>query len=512
MRTRRPRAKRERGAVLLALLAVLLLLGGYFAFGALNFAAVRVARDGATNEALQQAKQALIAYAASDTTRPGELPCPDVDNDGVLTLGVDYVGSSCASLIGRLPWRTLNLPDLRDDSGERLWYALSDDFHANGTVPLNSDTAFRAGNTSLTLIGAQSVTNVVALIFAPGAPLLRQGAATAQDRSSAGELNAVNYLDIVNGEDNADGNRVFVSAAKSDIFNDHVLAVSSDDVMWLVERRAAREYAQHLRDHYDAWQNAAAPASTTFVTFRGFYPWAAPLNDPTVMQPGVNGQTNGQLPLSSASVLWNTPGGALATCSGANTAQIQCTGLFVGTLMTVTASVRNVGTAFIDPPTAANVTVSGVVTGQTMTWTLNSAAQTLDFTWSATLVSLATVTVRAPTASAWTAGTWLGQNDWHQNAFYVVSPGYAISGSGSCGGAGPQCVTVSNTAPPNDDKQAVVLMTGRSLSLAGQGVRPLAAPVAATQFLEGANAASGLVLEHNLKTTAFNDLPIVVRP
>lgn len=509
---RRGGARKQRGSMVVVLLAVLVLFGTYVIFHSLNIAAVRVERDRVTNEALAKAKEALVAYAASDANRPGELPCPDIDDDGAATPGVDYIGSACASLIGRLPWKTLDLPDLRDDSGERLWYAVSDDFHASGSVALNSDTAFRTGNTSLTLTGKQAGTGLVALVFAPGAPVVRDGAATLQNRSAAGALNAANYLDVANGEDNADANRTFVAADKSQSFNDRILPVHSDDIMWLVQRRAAREYAQHLRDHYDAWKNAVPPAGTTFTNFKGFYPWAAPLNDPTTNQPGVNDTTNGQLPLSSASVLWNAPGGALAVCSGANTTQIQCTGLFIGALMVITGSVRNVGTAFVDPPTAANVTVSGIAIGQQTTWTLNAATQTLDFTWRATILSIATIRVRAPSASAWTtSSTWLDQNHWYENAFYAVSRGYAVSGSNSCGGVAPPCVTVANAA----DKQALVLMAGRALPLASpaQGTRPLTSPVAATQFFEGLNATPGaLVYEQNLRSTAFNDLPVVVRP
>jgi hypothetical protein len=509
---RRGGARKQRGSMVVVLLAVLVLFGTYAILHSLNIAAVRVERDRATQEALAKAKEALVAYAASDANRPGELPCPDINDDGAATPGVDYIGSACASLIGRLPWKTLDLPDLRDDSGERLWYAVSDDFHASGSVALNSDTAFRTGNTSLTLTGQQAGTNLVALVFAPGAPVVRGAAGMLQNRSAAGALDATNYLDIANGEDNADANRVFVAADKSQSFNDRILPIHSDDIMGLVQRRAAREYAQHLRDHYDAWQNAAPPAGTTFTNFKGFYPWAAPLNDPTAMQPGVNNTTNGQLPLSASSVVWNNPGAALAVCGPGGTTQIQCTGLFIGALVVITGSVRNIGTAFVDPPTAANVSVSGVTIGQQTTWTLNAATQTLDFTWRATLLSLATVTVRAPSASAWTASsTWLDQNQWYENAFYAVSPGYAISGSNSCGGAGPQCVSVANAA----DKQAVVLMAGRALPSASpaQGTRPLASPVAATQLFEGLNATpSALVFEQQLRSAAFNDLPVVVRP
>jgi hypothetical protein len=149
--------------------------------------------------------------------------------------------------------------------------------------------------------------------------------------------------------------------------------------------------------------------------------------------------------------------------------------------------------------------------GQTITWQLDSANQVLNFQWRATLLGLATVTVTAPQASTWTTNSWLVTNNWTQNALYSVSPGYALSGTNACGG---QCITVANTASPAN-KQAVVLMTGRALALAGQGTRPLPAPVAASQLLENANRTAGpgnLVLEANARTATFNDYPIVVRP
>jgi hypothetical protein len=510
---RRGARSKQRGAIVVALLAILVLFGTYTMFRSLDIAAVRVERDRVTNEALAKAKEALVAYAVSDANRPGELPCPDVDDDGAATPGVDYIGSACASLIGRLPWKTLDLPDLRDDSGERLWYAVSDDFHASGPVALNSDTAFRTGNTSLTLTGKQAGTGLVALVFAPGAPVVRDGAATLQNRSTAAaSLNATNYLDAANAEDNADVNRVFVAADQSQSFNDRILPIHSDDIMWLVQRRAAREYAQHLRDHYDAWKNAVPPAATTFTGFKGFYPWAAPLNDPTTRQPGVNNTTNGQLPLSSASLVWSSGAAPLGTCSGIGTSELRCIALVGFLVLNITGTVANIGTAFVDPPTAANVSVSGVALAPTATWTLDPSAQTLTFTWSSVVSLLTTVTVRAPTASAWTTtSTWLDQNHWYEDAFYAVSPGYALNGSNSCGGGGPQCVSVGNAA----DKQAVVLMAGRALPFASpaQGARPLTSPVAATQFFEGLNATpSTLVYEQGLRSTAFNDLPVAVRP
>ena len=508
--------RNEQGVAVVVLIGALLLLGAYFVLANWNFAAVRVDRDRATTDVLLRAKEALVAYAAADANRPGELPCPDVDNDGQLTLGVDYGGGgACTSLIGRLPFRTLDLPDLRDDSGERLWYALSADFRAGATVALNSDTAFRAGNTSLSITGLQSGANLAAIVFAPGAPLKREGAAALQTRAGAGAANVVNYLDAAAPEDNADGNTSFTVVAKSETFNDRALAVHSDDIMWLVERRAARELAQYLRDHYDKWQNAAAVGGAN----KGFYPYAAPFNDPSTAQVGSNGTTSGLLPLSSTPLVWTS---APAYCAGVGTPQIDCTTLVVCIIIcipTITAEVGDVATRFADPPDAANVqVVLGLSLGGSATWTLNKPARRLDFSYGGFITAgIVRIRVDAPQTSSWIGSSWLTDNDWHQNAYYAIAEGYAVDGVDSCGGGAPACITVNNTMGPTNDKEAVVVMTGRRLPLTtspAQTQRPVTAPAPVAQYLEGANTtgAATLVFESNARTTTFNDLPMVVRP
>jgi len=533
MRLRRP----QQGIALIVVLAALVMIGAYFMYASLNIAAVRVERDQSTNNALRKAKEALIAYAVADANRPGELPCPDVNDDGAVVVGEDTAGSNCKSLIGRLPWKTLDLPDLRDDSGERLWYALSNDFHANGSVALNSDTAYRSGNTSLIVRSPSAVPAspngvVVAVVFSPGATLRRADGisqtrgctvgtncdatlkCTTSPASLTPKCNPQNYLDkeSVSGEDNADllpsANPQFVTADRSETFNDKLMPIYSDDIMTIVQRRAGRELAQHLRDHYDTWASPPPVSGTTFSSFKGFYPWAAPLSDPATPAAGANGTQNGQLPLSTSSMLWNAPSATLGICSGANTAQISCTATSLLSLLTVNGRIRNVATSFIDPPTAANVTVSGLVFGSTITWTLNPSQQALDFQWSATILGVATVTASLPQASSWTTSSWLIDNNWTQNALYAVAPGYAINGSNSCG----QCITVSNTSSPNNN-QALVLMTGRALDT--QTSRATTTPKTAALYLEGSNATAttgNLIFQNGTQGTTFNDYPIVVRP
>ncbi|HEV3011149.1 MAG TPA: hypothetical protein VGX52_19155, partial [Burkholderiales bacterium] len=397
MKVRLTGRPRQNGMIAVVLVALLVLGGALYTFSSYNFTTVRVDRDRVTNDALARAKDALIAYAAADTVRPGELPCPDVNDDGKVILGEDMVGSACVSLIGRLPWSTLGLPDLRDDAGERLWYALSNDFHANGPVALNSDTAYLATNVSLALTGTTPATNLVAIVFSPGAALIRSDGVsqsrgctvgtdcdanlkcTAVPASNTPKCNPANFLDLTAGEDNADTlNRTFVSAPRSDTFNDRVMPVFSDDIMQLVERRAARELAQHLRNHFNAWENSTTVSGAN----KGFYPFAVPWTDPssTPAQFGTDGTTSGLLPLTTTAPVWSN---VSLVCSGNGTTTLECNTLVVCIIICVPGSVsgrvENIATRFVDPPTAANFNFIGLnVIGGGPSWTLNKAQRRLE--------------------------------------------------------------------------------------------------------------------------------------
>ncbi len=121
----------ERGAAFL--LAILALLAGIGVALAVDLTAHAGAsrRERASERALAQAREALIAYATdrpmSREVGPGYLPCPDLDGDGwaEATCGSQSGDTGQAQRLGLLPWKTLGLPDLRDGYGERLWYAVS---------------------------------------------------------------------------------------------------------------------------------------------------------------------------------------------------------------------------------------------------------------------------------------------------------------------------------------------------------------------------------------------------
>jgi len=280
---------KQRGAVLMIMVAILVVAFAAFLVGSLSLSTLNSARQEKTAAALAQAKDALIGYAVSDPNRPGELPCPDYNNDGMITVAGDYTGSNCKSLIGRLPWITLGLPDLRDGSGEQLWYALTDEFHANSSAVLNSNTkgALLVYDTNGTTQLTQAEYSAVAVIFAPGSPVGSQTRNTVAQRNSA-----ANYLDAANGRNNATSGGPFIAGAKSDTFNDQLLFVTTHDLMPLVEQRVASVVKQALNDYYT--NSSGTPSNR-------YYPWADNLPEGGIFDYDANdGQNRGWLPYHSS--------------------------------------------------------------------------------------------------------------------------------------------------------------------------------------------------------------------
>ncbi|HUW28013.1 MAG TPA: hypothetical protein VMV97_05325 [Sulfuriferula sp.] len=264
--------------MLILLVIALGILAATVFVGMLSSSGIQSARDKETAAALAEARAALIGYAASDPNRPGELPCPDYDGDGKITLTGDYTGSNCKSYTGRLPWKSLGLPDLRDGYGEQLWYAVSDTFHANSTALLNSDVPGQ-----LSIAGTSPANNVIAIVFAPGPAL------AGQLRDAAHANDPANYLEGNNalGGNNTD----FTTANASSIFNDRLLPITNDSLFQVVEKRVARELVTALQAY--ALSNS------------GNYPYAAPLDGSSPYC--LAGNTSGRMPLTDSTCPLNTP-------------------------------------------------------------------------------------------------------------------------------------------------------------------------------------------------------------
>lgn len=297
--------RRQRGAALLALLAVIV-LGVAWALLAVVAPVNRLSLQRSRNATvLEQAKHALLGWAVtqaieSTESNPGRLPCPDTTGDGIAQ-------SSCAlPAVGWLPWRTLGLDELRDAAGERLWYIVS---------PGDSSTvgwARPTPGTDFLRINSNSVGNLtvddqahaaVALIVAPGAPIAlvptaAQVAMGCAARVQARNPAAPNYLDYLECQNipGASLRTSVVDNAVNPVFNDQALIVTASDVLDAIEApvaaRIARDIVPQLQSVYasSVWGTSATNPA---------FPFPAAFGDPAAsMFKGVaSANPQGFLPL-----------------------------------------------------------------------------------------------------------------------------------------------------------------------------------------------------------------------
>ena len=349
---RRPGTRRgQGGAVLLATLALTIVAGAGVLLSRLDGAAALRARDAAaTTRALADARRALIGWSVGaglarggEAHAPGVLPFPDRNTDPYGYDGeADCVtsGLSDRHLIGRLAWageaspcpdRALGV-ELRDGSGEPLWYAVSRNLvnHRGGGA---SDPPINPGlldgppaypwlrlidaNGSVVTASDGEPLEIAAVVIAPGPPL------PGQTRSGFAPGPA-HFLDsvTVNGVtwDNADSDgcrdavagasthahcpgragEEFIlypdsrdTATETDSFNDRITWITAEELLRAAEARALGEMAVVLERYRSR---------------HGAYPWLAPWagdpgSDPTrtvlyhATADGVGGTRDGMLPI-----------------------------------------------------------------------------------------------------------------------------------------------------------------------------------------------------------------------
>jgi len=557
----------QRGFAMIALLALAALIGAFLIASSLNRTAADVSNErGDRNmNALRNAKTALIAYAANEQWQlyktpgtyfqPGALPCPDRNDDG----DADCILPNTASLIGRLPFTTLGIDDLRDASGERLWYALSHDFRKlrctsipppptppspSGCTTINSDTQGQ-----LTVVGTAPATQVVAVLFAPGEAL--QG----QNRDPANATAHNNPLNYLEGPPNLGDpvNYIFTSAQPSNTFNDRVLVITKAELMAAVEPVVAanieRDVKPLLQDYFSKWNR---------------YPFAVPFVSPPVDQSAYLGSsptTSGLLPVTSTAPLgWQNPtvtqtGGTAGTvvdswsCS-ISSPTLTCTVHYTDGSDQYNARpdikleifLTNASGAFADAPSGSptlpedmtmfrangsapyvhNPPPYGYWSSQgsiVPTWTFVGGTLTyagrLQNAGDQMNASIISFSLPAPpgylprlTNPSTTAPNidWFISNQWYRQTYYAVAPGWVSGAVGAC--SPPTCLTVNNLAAPTNNKRAILVLGGRALD----GQTHPSGNVG--DYLEGQNATpADLIFEHRAGSpTTINDRVVVVSP
>lgn len=557
-----PARQQQRGAAFIVMLVVLVLGIATVLVASLSTAGLKIERDVKTTEALAQAKDALIGKSATYDDYPGSLPCPDTDDDGTSNAGGV---TDCPQYIGRLPWKTLGLPDLRDAAGERLWYVLSRNVRRYDSVrPLNSEVV---GTLSIT--GTSPENNLLAIVFAPGSAIGGQRRSSTQsalcvttNTSIPENRCAANYLEGSN--DDLDPNLAFQNANSAIEFNDQLISISHDQLFTTTEKRVANEIKNVLKTYYAAW---------------GAFPFAATFADPTNAAnfKGSVGTYSGLIPVDDQTYIptWNsTPtisfdgaivGGPMNCIlnndtGGGNYSRWRCCKVDysdtppscfssnitipVGVTVTITGKLNGVGLGLWRPHNINNVCEvrardSGgntVLISTLFAPNSVSVTNTLDTNGRATIVFQATGKTGGSTlqrielrdilsyktditnnndkdlcpltpAASPVAPTWLFDdatrfNNWHQVSYYAVAEEFAPGGDHTCSPL--PCLTV-NGQNGGSNVPAVIVTTGRDIT----GNRPTSV---LTDYLEGQNSTPDTTFENKTRSTTFNDQVIIIAP
>ena len=234
---------RKQNGVSLLIFFVILLFGtsSYLVLSS-DFNKRKLEKNQKTMQALNEAKLAMIGWSVKHKN-PGTLPCPE-DLALVGTINEGSSRTTCNELrpIGRLPWKTLGIGDIRDGNGDKLWYAISSGYRSK---PINL-------NTSAALSLNYQAGRALAIIFAAGPPLFSQ--------KRINQTDIAQYLDLFN----VSGTPTFLMEVAKQDFNDGLLVVTKDDLFNAVSMRVLG----------DIRGTAGQGGLVDFYFKNGFYPYA----------------------------------------------------------------------------------------------------------------------------------------------------------------------------------------------------------------------------------------------
>ena len=244
--------RRQRGMFLPALL-VLGALGavGWLLSHQTSAASRQLRQDMQTAHALAVAREALIGFAATYRNKEhpdadfGYLPCPDLDGDG----SSETCGTKDQTSVGRLPYLTLNLPDLRDGAGECLWYAVAGSVKNNPKPDvLNWDSTGRfrlhdASGSVIALPGDQAGL-AAALVIAAGPPRDGQHRSAGPARCG-GDPEARNILHYVEALGATGGSDIIDVRPDAPGSNDRIAPITTGDIHRQLKRRSS--YGPYLQ-------------------------------------------------------------------------------------------------------------------------------------------------------------------------------------------------------------------------------------------------------------------------
>ena len=531
----------QRGAALIVMMTVIVMGIAWYTVGALGNAVRSTAeREIRTGAALYAAKRALLDYVAAqaaqpDTTIPGRLPCPEPLSPAA---GSEGIAAGCsdntATYVGRLPWRTLGVDQIRDGDGELLWYILGRGFRQS---PINFGS-----QDEIELDGVDR--QAVAMIIAPGEALNTTSEAgtppancprvNQQPRSVTAPFDPAAFLECGRAATPAPGNEPQYKTDKiSPWTNDRIVTITAAELMDAIAGpvgdRLQRQVAPMLAN-WDAVELAARAKSWGAAPPNGhnlpYIPYASTWGDPTTNNYcGNQGVYEGLIPADPTCYNSNWTGNAAAfgglipwSCGnvGGATPYRRCVFLRLLASAPLTATITftavDVARAYRSTITASDLTVTdggSATMAMSLSDTTSDATLTINASWPLTLAVGAFVEVRVPhlqDAAVLTDPrfTWFWNNQWQRYTYYHVAPSATAASVTPCVNPGdPGCISVTGLPAGTGntwDKRLALVLSGRPLATQTQPSS------GRSNYFEAENLTSGdRQYEMLAKSTTFND-------
>jgi hypothetical protein len=529
---------------LVVMLAVFVVGIAWFTVGALERAAPTAAeREVRTAAALQAAKEALLAYVALRAADPGEenpgrMPCPENPaQPGTAQEGIaaPFPGFPNCTQVGRLPWKTLGIDQLRDSDAEPLWYAV-----ATGTWSLQTSTTPTLSiNPGLANqlnydVSPLPAPNVVAVIIAPGkalntlavpAPPAGCNPINQQGNRYAVPYVSTNFLECGNEAGN------YRKAGPAPWSNDRSVSITAaevmDAIMGAIAARLQRQVSPAMNDWYTA--------QSLFSWGERFLPHASQFNS-AANNPSVNnlcGNHNvreGMPPTATIAsgtcdTNWSSGGasglGGMLSFGGCTpgASEMRCTfTALLGGLVAprIDATAPRIGNTFRSfNPADIQVQINGGASQPASIQSYSAGVSnansngTIDFRISLPLLSIAdVVVVRIPNpvdaALTDTRTRWFVNNGWDRFTYYAVPKAVTANpGGDDCQSSDTSdCLTLNGMPDPTSRKRFVLALMGQR-PVPTQASWPAGDPAA---YLEAGNASTGdRQFDANRVTSTFND-------
>jgi hypothetical protein len=362
-------ARRQRGAALLALVAVIMVGGLWWLLVALT-PVNRLSLEREHNaRVLAIAKQAVLGWVvanAADTAdpNPGKLPCPEALGNFTLNPPAAMEGvvqgfcAGAATAVGRLPWKSLGIDKPHDASGEVLWLVVAAGWkRPNNTAP---EPALGLNSNSPDVLTVDGKANAaVAAIIAPGRRLnmapnadqvAQNCAAGWQARTTFPPVNSLEYLECFSVAGASLRTNV-VHNAVTEVSNDQIVLITAAEVMAAIEPVVAKRIESTVVPQLTAMYAAAEWGTTAANPILPFPALFA--NPQTSTYRGASTEQEGLLPLTSNCatagdprceqgapfVTWNTAGGAISVTKRSGTANITASSCAASTASSVSCTV-----------------------------------------------------------------------------------------------------------------------------------------------------------------------------